>query len=583
MSQIYQARRRTQEVPAAKTPQTAAPGPSIGELAAGARPTREQMGHRVDLPEAVREKMENAFGADFSGVRLYESQTVEDAGAEAMTQGQNIAFAPGKLDLTGTAGQALLGHELSHVVSQARGESAGHGLLADAGLETQADRQGMMAARGESVYRGPVSPIGTSSAMSAAGPMQAKKHEEKADIQMERTGMKGNAKDLGYSERKKLAKAYDAEEKRRMSLNMPVTGDTPGNIPAVPNADNYDIYQDRERAKQSADTYKLRMSQGKANSANIGLMIDDGNNPMHHRLPKELQEWFDEEFEVGKEKKKYKGGNIDLMTGAGESLGITVTRSGSMIAKMALEQGISEDEIKKMLVGATVKNRRDAADPNSENEEERARAASESAMTNEALKKIKGVYYGGIKSARDKYGVMMTQLHPADAVNQAGDFYKDTHWAQDTMNMASLGPELFDPDSEEDQEFVNLTQYYMATQMMLQAYGEHADAEAAKKANPNAPNYYKDYFRHMLNNTKRNEANVLANDKSGILKMGDKENRAYRRKAMQKHGNVGLENLFENEDESVDLAGLQAADTMPMTETEKINTVRDLHKRKFGK
>ncbi len=175
MSQIYKERRRADTAPPAQTYETNVPGPSMQELAAGARPSDAQMGHRVDLPEAIREKMESSFGADFSNVKLYESQTVADAGAQAMTQGSSIAFAPGQLDLTSTAGQAVLGHELSHVVSQARGESAGQGFLSDSHLEAQADRQGMMAAQGENVYSGSVSPIGTSSAAGAAGPMQAKK------------------------------------------------------------------------------------------------------------------------------------------------------------------------------------------------------------------------------------------------------------------------------------------------------------------------------------------------------------------------------------------------------------------------
>ncbi len=176
MSQIYKARRRAQDAPAAQKPQTSAPGPSLSELAAGAMPTTEQMGRRVDLPDAIREKMEASFGADFSGVKVYESQTVADAGAQAMTMGSNVAFAPGQLDLASTSGQALLGHELSHVVSQARGESAGQGFLADAGLEAQADRQGALAAQGESAYSGPVAPLSASAVpASAAGPMQTKK------------------------------------------------------------------------------------------------------------------------------------------------------------------------------------------------------------------------------------------------------------------------------------------------------------------------------------------------------------------------------------------------------------------------
>lgn len=106
----------------------------------------EHAGHRVDLPSAIQSKMENAFGADLSRVRLYESQAVADMGASALTQGSHIAFAPGQLDLVSAHGQALLGHELSHVVSQARGEARGDGLLENHSLEARADREGMMAA-----------------------------------------------------------------------------------------------------------------------------------------------------------------------------------------------------------------------------------------------------------------------------------------------------------------------------------------------------------------------------------------------------------------------------------------------------
>jgi len=161
-------------------------GPSLQALQAGAAPTREQLGSEVDLPGAIREKMENSFGADLSSVRLYESQAVADAGAQAMAMGNNIAFAPGQLDFTSTAGQSLLGHELSHVVSQARGEVSGAGFLNDSALEARADREGAMAAAGESVYTGPVTPLSASSVAGAAGPMQAKKFKDKVNDLAER-------------------------------------------------------------------------------------------------------------------------------------------------------------------------------------------------------------------------------------------------------------------------------------------------------------------------------------------------------------------------------------------------------------
>lgn len=179
MTQMYTSRRRADSPADAPARTQEAKGPSLQALQAGAAPTTEQLGHPVDLPGAIRAKMEASFGADLSGVRLYESQTVADAGAEAVTMGGRIGFAPGKLDFSSASGQALLGHELSHVVSQARGEVTGRGFLNDHALETRADQEGAMAAAGESVYSGPMTPVSASSTAQAAGPMQAKKPLQK--------------------------------------------------------------------------------------------------------------------------------------------------------------------------------------------------------------------------------------------------------------------------------------------------------------------------------------------------------------------------------------------------------------------
>ena len=168
MDRIYDNRKKTK--PAEKKP--AEKQPSLEALRTGqAAPSQEQLGHRVDLPDTMREKMESAFGADLSAVKLYESETVKDAGAEAVAQGSNIAFAPGMLDFTSYGGQARLGHEISHVVSQARGEVTGSGLLNDPALEARADREGAMAASGQqvSVPTNAMSPV---TAAPASGPMQ---------------------------------------------------------------------------------------------------------------------------------------------------------------------------------------------------------------------------------------------------------------------------------------------------------------------------------------------------------------------------------------------------------------------------
>ena len=144
----------------------------------------EHAGRPVDLPAAIQSKMESAFGADLSGVKLYESQAVADAGADALAQGSHIAFAPGQLDLVSMRGQALLGHELSHVVSQARGEVRGSGLLENHALEARADREGMMAAMGQSIYPGATASPGASAAVAAAGatgPVQARRRRKRQD------------------------------------------------------------------------------------------------------------------------------------------------------------------------------------------------------------------------------------------------------------------------------------------------------------------------------------------------------------------------------------------------------------------
>ncbi len=176
MSYTYANRKKADD---ARQKEPMAQGPSLDELRSGAAaPTSEQMGRRVDLPDAMREKMETAFGADLSAVKLYESDAVRDAGVEAVAQGSNIAFAPGMLDFTSYGGQALLGHEISHVVSQARGEVTGSGLLNDHALEARADREGAMAAAGQQISV-PTEAMSSVSAVPASGPMQCSGKAEK--------------------------------------------------------------------------------------------------------------------------------------------------------------------------------------------------------------------------------------------------------------------------------------------------------------------------------------------------------------------------------------------------------------------
>lgn len=103
------------------------------------------------MPDDVQRKMERAFGADFSAVRIHEGPQAPAMGARAFAQGTDLHFAPGTYDPHSEAGQELLGHELTHVVQQGAGRVTAQGkggINADASLEAEADAAGARAARG---------------------------------------------------------------------------------------------------------------------------------------------------------------------------------------------------------------------------------------------------------------------------------------------------------------------------------------------------------------------------------------------------------------------------------------------------
>lgn len=103
------------------------------------------------LPSEVRAKMETAFGADFSDVRVHVGHEASRIGAIAYTWGSNIHFAPGHYNPHTLQGQKVLGHELWHVVQQKAGRvknpfGGGVAVVQDHALEAEADRMGEKAA-----------------------------------------------------------------------------------------------------------------------------------------------------------------------------------------------------------------------------------------------------------------------------------------------------------------------------------------------------------------------------------------------------------------------------------------------------
>ncbi|WP_448266105.1 eCIS core domain-containing protein [Nostoc sp. DSM 114159] len=77
------------------------------------------------MADDIREPMEVAFGADFSGVKVHtdgqSDQLNRSIQARAFTTGQDVFFRSGEYNPGSRAGQELLAHELTHVVQQSGG------------------------------------------------------------------------------------------------------------------------------------------------------------------------------------------------------------------------------------------------------------------------------------------------------------------------------------------------------------------------------------------------------------------------------------------------------------------------------
>lgn len=125
-----------------------------GKEAASGRPTdhpqavRARLGRGHRMESGVRRRMESAFGRSFSKVQLH---TDADAGrvateqnARALTVGEHVAFGAGEYRPGTLAGDALIAHELAHVIQQGSGsptpESLEVGSASHNELEKDADR-----------------------------------------------------------------------------------------------------------------------------------------------------------------------------------------------------------------------------------------------------------------------------------------------------------------------------------------------------------------------------------------------------------------------------------------------------------
>jgi hypothetical protein len=83
---------------------------------------QQAKGSGQPLADNIRQPMEQAFGADFSGVKVHTDaqshQLNQSIQAKAFTTGQDIFFRQGAYNPASRGGQELIAHELTHVVQQ---------------------------------------------------------------------------------------------------------------------------------------------------------------------------------------------------------------------------------------------------------------------------------------------------------------------------------------------------------------------------------------------------------------------------------------------------------------------------------
>src|SRR5271157_1434356 len=98
-------------------------GKDGGAIPAGdARSATDGLNGGHSLDSGVRQRMETAFGRDFSAVRTHTdsraAETSSAMNARAFTVGSEIVFSPGEYQPGTMIGEVLIAHELAHVVQQ---------------------------------------------------------------------------------------------------------------------------------------------------------------------------------------------------------------------------------------------------------------------------------------------------------------------------------------------------------------------------------------------------------------------------------------------------------------------------------
>jgi hypothetical protein len=115
--------------------------------ATDAEAVQAQLGNGRALDSRIRGGMESAFGSDFSSVRIHDDSSAwalsSQLNARAFTIGNDVAFSSGEYKPGTPVGDALIAHELAHVVQQGAASQSNVPMLKGGGdydaLEADAD------------------------------------------------------------------------------------------------------------------------------------------------------------------------------------------------------------------------------------------------------------------------------------------------------------------------------------------------------------------------------------------------------------------------------------------------------------
>ena len=287
------------------------PNSVLQDIFAGKRKADASMtGHSDTLAPSIAAKMSRAFGMDVSSVQVSRSDKMKGTGMQGMAQGNKVVLSS-DIDLNTMEGQAILGHELSHIRAQSQGIGMGNsGLYQNASLEHQADMEGMRAARGLFASREGgmemglgmsyglgmrglegLTPLSGGMSANAGAPMQAKKPDAPGsemeanqmmyDFATERAKqLRPNLYKMSDKELLETKKNEDAElEKYARSLSIPKSKLTEWEHEAHINA--YDKKRKKEYIKgKKEEYYKDLMSaaRGRKEISRYSRLYDEYKN-----------------------------------------------------------------------------------------------------------------------------------------------------------------------------------------------------------------------------------------------------------------------------------------------------------------